>query len=88
MAKEEQVHRQALERETLELEKTAVNANIAAQDKEFSIAARGHYLGFTVSVLALGASVASVAIGAHWSVSVALVGVPIMSAVRAIILRK
>jgi hypothetical protein len=49
---------------------------------------RGHCLGTFISALAIASSLASVYLGAHWSVSVALVGVPITNVVRAIILRR
>lgn len=81
MAEAEQANRIASER-------SVIDANIQAQKEESKAVLRGHYLGAAVSMTSIAASVYSVSIGAHWSVSVALVGVPLMSAVRAIILRK
>ena len=45
-------------------------------------------LGFALSLVATIAAVTSAIYGAHPSVSIALIGVPLMSAVRAIILRR
>lgn len=81
MAEAEQANRIASER-------SVIDANIQAQKEESKAVLRGHYLCAAVSMTSIAASVYSVSIGAHWSVSVALVGVPLMSAVRAIILRK
>ena len=81
MAEQEQAHR-------LKLERDALDANIATAQSESRIAGRGNLLGAAISMLAILSTLGSVALGAHWSVSVALVGVPIMSAVRALILRK
>lgn len=81
MAASEQAHR-------IELEKLTLQANISAQNLEGSAIKRGHYLGAAVSITSIVASVTAAYLGAHWSVSVALVGVPLMSAVRAIVLRK
>lgn len=45
-------------------------------------------MGFVVSMVAIIGSVGTVIYGAHWSVSVALVSVPVMGAVKALITRK
>lgn len=81
MAEAEQKHR-------IESEREALFANIKAQQIEGRAIKRGHYLGAALSVVATIAAVVSAHIGAHPSVSIALIGVPLMSAVRAIILRK
>jgi uncharacterized membrane protein len=81
MAEIEQQHR-------MDSERAVINANIDAQKNEATAIKRGHLLGAGISALSLLSALWSVYLGAHWSVSVALVGVPIMSAVRAIILRK
>jgi uncharacterized membrane protein len=81
MAEIEQQHR-------LESERAALQSNIDAAANESKIAFSGHNKGAVVSIVAILACVASAYIGAHWAVSVALVGVPLMSAVRALIIRK
>lgn len=81
MAEIEQQHR-------IESERAALDSNIQASKAESLIARQGHRYGAAISIIAIIATIVSVAIGAHWSVSVALVGVPLMSAVRALILRK
>jgi len=45
---------------------------------------RGHYIGAIIAVVAIGASVYTAMIGAHWSVSVALVGLPIAAIINSI----
>jgi len=81
MAEIEQQHR-------IESERVVINSNISAQQEESSAIKRGHYLGAALSLVATVAAVASAYFGAHPTVSIALIGVPLMSAVRAIILRK
>jgi len=81
MAELEQQHR-------IESERRALDSNIQAAKAETDIAWRGHQYGAGISALAILATVVSVVLGAHWAVSVALVGVPLMSAVRALIVRK
>jgi uncharacterized membrane protein len=81
MAEIEQQHR-------IESERFALQANKEAQVAEINTIKRGHYLGTAISLLSIVAVIASVFAGAHPSVSIALIGVPLMSAVRAIILRK
>jgi hypothetical protein len=46
---------------------------------------RGHYIGLAISVAAMGGAAFTAYIGAHWSVSIALVGVPILGIIRAIV---
>lgn len=81
MAELEQQHR-------IDSERAALNSNIQAAASESTITARGHLLGASVSILAILASALTAYLGASWSVSVALVGVPLMSAVRALVIRK
>lgn len=59
-------------------EKDALRANI--QESK-----RGQILGATISFAAVAGSVASVFLGAHPAVSVALVGVPVAAIVKAIV---
>lgn len=74
MAENEQRHRMQYEAEGLK-------ANV----KE---AKRGQVLGTVLSALCIIGSVATVYLGAHWSVSMALVGVPLVSVIRAVINRR
>ncbi len=71
MAEEEQAHRIAHE-------KAGLQASI-------SEARRGQFLGFIISLSAIGAAVGSVWLGAHWVVSLALIGVPVMGLAKAIV---
>lgn len=71
MAEAEQAHRIACEKEAL--------AATVAEAK------RGQWLGAIISVASLAGALLSVWFGAHWSVSVALVGVPIMALAKAIV---
>ena len=71
MAEKEQVHR-------IEYEKVGLNAT-AGESK------RGQFLGAAVSVIAILGAVYAAHVGAPWSVSVALVGVPVLGLVRAIV---
>lgn len=73
LAEEQQAHRQALEK--------SEQVALISQDK------RGQWLGFAVILCAIGAAVGAAYLGAHWSVSVALVGVPILGMVKAIMRR-
>jgi uncharacterized membrane protein len=69
MGELEQAHRHALEN-------AAVESDLKSQT-------RGQWFGFSISVLSIvGASVMGT-MGVHWSVSVALVGVPLASVVKA-----
>jgi uncharacterized membrane protein len=88
MAEQEQSHRHAIESAKSENDRVAIHANERAQQAEERAIQRGHYLGASVSYLSLITAVLSVYLTADWRVSVALVSVPVMSAVRAIILRK
>ena len=80
MAEKEQQHR--IDAGTL-----AIAVNAEATRAEIKAAQRGTWMGFIVSAAAIGGAVFTAASGAHWVVSVALVGVPIMGAVRALITR-
>jgi uncharacterized membrane protein len=81
MAEAEQSHRMLMERDTLE-------ANTKAQYFEAEAIRRGTWLGAGISFASIALAAATAVLGAHPAVSVALVSVPVMSAVRAIILRK
>ena len=74
MAEIEQNHR-------LDMEQKGLTA-------EISDTRRGQLLGALIAIVALGAAAYSAAIGAHWAVSVALVGIPLMGVVKAIIDRR
>ncbi|MDR1708156.1 MAG: DUF2335 domain-containing protein [Candidatus Accumulibacter sp.] len=52
------------------------------------IAITGVWLGWVLSIASVLAALYSVAQGAYWPVSTALVGIPIMAVVRALVLRK
>jgi uncharacterized membrane protein len=80
MAELEQEHR-------LACEKAALEANISSAEAERQAIRRGHYLGAAISGFCILAAVCSVYLGANWAVSVALVGVPVMSTVRALFVR-
>lgn len=71
MAEAEQAHRIASEKEALE-------ATVAE-------AKRGQLLGASISLVAVAGALLSVWLGAHWAVSVALVGVPLMGLANAIV---
>jgi uncharacterized membrane protein len=81
MAELEQAHR-------IELEKASLELDIESQKSQSSAFRRGHYLGAIISGLSVFAAAYTAHIGAHWAVSVALVGVPLMGVVRAIVLRR
>ena len=81
MAEKEQQHR--IDAETL-----ALTVNAEASRAEIKAAQRGTWMGFVVSVAAISGAIFTAYAGAHWSVSVALVGVPIMGAVKALITRR
>lgn len=51
-------------------------------------AKRGQFLGASISIIALAFATLTVYLGAHWTVSVALVGIPIMGLVKAIVDRQ
>ena len=71
MAEAEQAHRVAYETEALRA--TVVEAK------------RGQILGATISIIAVFGALSSIWLGAHWAVSVALVGVPLMGLAKAIV---
>ena len=71
MAEKEQEHR-------ISLESQIVPANNQA-------GRRGQLLGASISVLALVLAVAAAYIGAPWQVSVAIVGVPVLSVARSLV---
>ena len=71
MAEKEQAHR-------LEYEKTGLEATVCESR-------RGQVLGAIISVVAVCGAIFTAYIGAHWAVSVALVGVPVLGIVRAIV---
>jgi len=49
---------------------------------------RGHWMGWTISIGAIIASVGTAMIGAHPSVSIALVSLPVVAIVQAFLSRK
>ncbi|MCL2656852.1 MAG: hypothetical protein FWD62_05410 [Betaproteobacteria bacterium] len=71
MVEEEQAHRISYER-----------THLAAVVSDTQ---RGHYIGLLISLAAIGGALATAFLGAHWSVSVALVGIPILGIIRAIV---
>lgn len=71
MAEAEQAHRIAQETDALQ-------ARVGE-------AKRGQILGATISIFAVVGALSSVWLGAHWAVSVALVGVPLMGLAEAIV---
>lgn len=71
MAEKEQGHR-------IEYEKTGLTATVRESR-------RGQILGAIISVVAIGGAIFTAYIGAHWAVSAALVGVPVLGIVRAIV---
>lgn len=78
MTEQEQAHR-------LETEKSALEANIASGKESLKHARTGLIAGATVSILAILGAVASVWLGAHPAVSIALVSVPVLGMVKALI---
>ena len=74
MVEQEQAHR-------ISQDKTALNAEIADTR-------RGHWIGGLVSVGAIAASIYTASIGAHATVSIALVGLPIAIIVQSFLKRK
>lgn len=71
MAEQEQAHR-------VEFEKRALTATIA--DKR-----RGQWMGWIVAIAAVAGAIWTAANGAAWQVSVALVSVPVLGIVKALI---
>jgi uncharacterized membrane protein len=71
MAENEQSHRIAIEGN--------------AQHAAIRESKRGQWLGALISLSAIAGAVYSVYVGAHWSVPIALVGVPVLGIVKAIV---
>jgi uncharacterized membrane protein len=71
MVEQEQAHRLITDREEL-----------SASIKDTR---RGHFIGALIALAAIAASVYTASIGAHWSVSVALVGLPIAAIINSIL---
>jgi uncharacterized membrane protein len=78
MTEQEQAHR-------MSNESAALQANILNGKESLAIAKRGQLAGALVSVLSIVGAVFSVWIGAHPMVSIALVSVPILGMVKALI---
>lgn len=81
MAELEQQHR-------IQTEQLAVQSNVAAAQAEIKAAGRGAWMGFIVSALSISGAISAPFTGAHWSVSVALVSIPVMGVVRTFVIRK
>jgi uncharacterized membrane protein len=62
--------------------------NKTALDSEISDTRRGHLIGGAISVCAIAGAVFTAYIGAHPAVSIALVGLPIVSIVQSFLNRK
>jgi len=69
MAEAEQEHRHAIDKKIIESDSIAVS--------------RGQWLGFFISALSIGGAIWTALKGVHWSIPVALVGVPLASIVKA-----
>ncbi|MDP2821706.1 MAG: DUF2335 domain-containing protein [Sulfuritalea sp.] len=78
MTEQEQAHR-------LAAESAALNANIQANREAQAQAKTGQFAGAIVSILAILSAIASAWLGAHPTVSIALVSVPILGMVKALI---
>ena len=74
MAELEQAHRHGIDRSGVEADIREVR--------------RGHFLGALVSISCISGAIFTAYIGAHWAVSIALVGVPVMGAIKAFINQK
>lgn len=61
-----------------------VTAEKKALDAQIDEGKRGQQLGALIAILAVGGAVLTAIFGAHWSVSVALVSVPVLGMVQAI----
>ena len=81
MAELEQQHR-------IQTEQDALQANIAASKAEINAASRGAWMASLASTLAISGSIFTAYIGAHPSVSIALVSISVMGAVQAFLKRK
>lgn len=68
MVEQEQAHR-------IEHDKQKLTASVG----DFK---RGHWMGYTLGVLCVAGSIYTAVIGAHPTVSIALVSLPIMAAIR------
>ena len=71
MAEKEQAHR-------IQAEAEGLSATVAE-------ARRGQFLGAAIAAIALAGAIFTAYIGAHWSVSVAMIGLTILGIIRAII---
>lgn len=81
MAEIEQQHR-------IESERSVIQHNAKISQTEATTTQIGVTFGAITSVLAIIACLISIWQGAHWSVSIALVGLPLMGAIRSLITRK
>ena len=81
MAELEQQHR-------INSEKLIIQVNSEAARAEIKAAIRGAWMGFIVPILAIFGAVFTSSIGANWSVSVALVSIPVMGVVKTLVTRK
>lgn len=71
MAEIEQRHR-------IDYETTGINASVTETR-------RGQWLGASISLIAIVGAIISIILEAHWAVSCALVGVPILGIIKAIV---
>lgn len=71
MAELEQEHRHTVERVQTDSDAKAIK--------------RGQWTGFAISAIAIGGAIATALAGHHWSISIALVSVPIASVVRVLV---
>lgn len=78
MTEQEQAHR-------LASESAALDANIQASRETQAQAKRGQTAGAFVSILAILSAIVSAWLGAHPTVSIALVSVPILGMVKALV---
>ncbi|WP_161936792.1 DUF2335 domain-containing protein [Tepidimonas taiwanensis] len=81
MAEDEQRHRHAIEAASMHTKQETVR--ITARDNLL-----GMVLGFLALAASLGAAIWSVAIGAPWQVSVALISLPVMIVAAELVRRK
>lgn len=81
MAEIEQQHR-------IDSERTVIEQNAKVSNTEATTTQIGVTFGALTSILAIIACLISIWQGAHWSVSIALVGLPLMGAIRSMIVRK
>ncbi|MGL1833036.1 DUF2335 domain-containing protein [Rhodocyclaceae bacterium SMB388] len=81
MAEKEQEHR-------IKSEADALKVNSAATLAEIEAARRGSWMGLLVSAMAIGGAIFAIYADAHPTVPIALVSVPVMGAVRALITRR